>query len=56
MLDVVVEFGVGCCEASEGSSLEHEEFGFVSWSVADVFPPRVSEVWGGVFVGGVDEV
>lgn len=56
MLDVVVEFGVGCCEASEGSSLEHEEFGSVSWSVADVSSPRISEIWGGVFVGGVDEV
>jgi hypothetical protein len=31
------------------------EFGFVPWSVANVFSPRVPEVWGIVFVGGVDE-
>jgi hypothetical protein len=44
VLDVVVEFGVCCCEASENSSLEYVEFCFVSWSMADVFLPRISEV------------
>ena len=55
VLDVVVEFGVCCCEASENSSLEYMEFGFVSWSVADVFLPCVSEVWGVMFICDVDE-
>ena len=55
VLDVVVEFGVCCCEASENSSLEYVEFCFVPWSMADVFLPPISEVWGVMFIGDVDE-
>ena len=55
VLYVVVEFGVCCCKASENSSLECVAFGVVLWSVADVFSPHISEVWGVVFIGNVDE-